>query len=61
MLIRSDVGAQRTRLSWLEHDLMLVHPANPADPRPFIATLHITDDGLSLTTDRTKNLKLHRK
>ncbi len=56
MLIRTNIGALRTRLSWADTDLLLVHPANPTDPRAFIGTLLLTPSGLTLTTDRTKSL-----
>ncbi len=62
MLIRSDIGALRTTLSWAADDLLLVHAGTgPSEARPFIATLGVSADGLTLTTDRTKGLTFRPK
>ncbi len=60
MLLRSNIGTLRARLSWADSDLLLVLPANPSDPRPFLATLQTGAHGLTLTTDRTKSLLFRR-
>ena len=52
--IRSDHGTFNASLSWIADDLLLVHGA----ARAWIATLSVSADGLVLTSDRTKQLRL---
>jgi CubicO group peptidase (beta-lactamase class C family) len=55
--IRSDVGVLHATLSWIDSDLLTVH-REPGGP--WLATLLVTEDGLSLSSDRTKGLRLRR-
>ena len=59
--IRSDSGAIRLSLAWLEPDLLLATtaPARAAG-QGWDAVLRVTPDGLFLTSDRTKALRLNR-
>ena len=53
--IRSDFGALNATLSWIDADLLTVG-SNAG--RPWLATLQVSDGGLRLTSDRTKQLRL---
>lgn len=59
--IRSDHGAIRLSLAWLEPDLLLATTtsARTAD-QGWDAVLRVTPEGLLLTSDRTKALRLDR-
>ena len=59
--IRSDHGAIRLSLAWLEPDLLLATTAPArAVGQGWDAVLRVTPDGLLLTSDRTKALRLNR-
>lgn len=62
LLLRSDVGAIRASLSWIDHDLLIVRtPGNATRPgRPWLGTMQMSPEGLTLATDRTKGLLLRR-
>lgn len=63
MVIRSDYGALRLVLSWIEDDLLMAMPADApvrAPGKPWGAVLRVAADGLVLSTDRTRGLKLTR-
>ena len=63
LVLRSDYGAIRLVLSWIEHDLLMAMPADApirAAGKPWAAVLRVTAHGLALTTDRTKGLHLTR-
>lgn len=58
LLVRSDVGAMRSDLEWIDTDLLAVHPAGQMGlTATFTATLRLVEGGLELTTDRTKGLR----
>jgi len=58
MLIRSDVGAMRATLNWIDEDLMLMRGEGIFGRGGWMASLRVTGDGLELTSDRTKGLLL---
>jgi len=63
LVLRSEYGAIRLALSWIERDLLMAMPADQkvrGAGRPWSAVLRVAPDGLLLTTDRTKDLRLHR-
>ncbi len=55
--IRSDAGTFHAVLSWIDDDLLLLRESEAG---PWLATLLVTEQGLSLTSDRTKRLRLLR-
>lgn len=63
LTIRSDHGALRLALSWIERDLLMAMPAETplrAPGKPWSAVIRVAPDGLVVTTDRTKSLRLAR-
>ncbi|MCC6716713.1 MAG: beta-lactamase family protein [Acetobacteraceae bacterium] len=63
LVLRSDYGALRLALSWIERDLLMALPADApvrGEGKPWAAVLRVEDGGLVLTSDRTKNLRLGR-
>lgn len=62
ILLRSDVGAMRASLSPIDDDLFLLRAPDtaPRPGRPWLGTIQVSSDGLTLTTDRTKGLLLRR-
>lgn len=59
--IRSDHGAIRLSLAWLEPDLLVATSSPARAPgEGWDAVLRTTPDGLILTSDRTKGLRLDR-
>ena len=63
LVVRSEYGALRLALSWIERDLLLAMPADA--PRrgvggAWAAVVRVAADGLAITTDRTKGLRLAR-
>lgn len=61
LTIRSDHGAIRFSLAWLEPDLLIATTAPTRESgRGWDAVVRVADDGLLLTSDRTKGLRLHR-
>ena len=58
LLIRTDIGALRADLSWIDDDLLLVRPRSPAGGRAWLGSLRVTGHDLVLTSDRTKHLVL---
>jgi CubicO group peptidase (beta-lactamase class C family) len=63
LVIRSEYGAFRLALSWIEPDLLMAMPADAplrAPGKPWAAVIRIAPDGLVITTDRTKHLRLAR-
>jgi CubicO group peptidase (beta-lactamase class C family) len=61
LTVRSDHGALRLSLAWLEPDLLVATPPPSRAPGAgWDAVLRVTDDGLVLTSDRTKGLLLRR-
>lgn len=63
LTIRSDYGALRLALSWIEPDLMMAMPADTpvrAAGKPWFAVIRVAPEGLVITTDRTRQLALGR-
>lgn len=63
LVMRSDYGALRLALTWIERDLLMAMPADtPGRPagKPWAAVLRLADRGLVLSTERTRNLPLDR-
>ena len=63
LALRSEYGALRLALSWLERDLLMAMPVDApvrGAGKPWAAVLRVAEDGLVLTTDRTKDLLLAR-
>lgn len=63
LVLRSEYGALRLALSWIERDLLMAMPAEAplrGAGKPWAAVVRVTEDGLVITTDRTKGLCLAR-
>jgi hypothetical protein len=63
LTVRSEYGALRLALTWIEPDLLLAMPADTplrAAGKPWSAVVRVGADGLVVTTDRTKQLHLGR-
>ena len=63
LVLRSEYGALRLALSWVEADLLMAMPAETPLRRagkPWTAVLRVEHDALVLTSDRTKRLRLER-
>ena len=63
LVVRSEYGALRLALSWIERDLLMAMPADAplrAAGKPWTAVVRVEADGLVITTDRTKGLRLGR-
>ncbi len=63
LVLRSEFGAIRLALSWIERDLLMAMPADQpvrGAGKPWAAVLRVTPAGLLLTTDRTRGLRLER-
>ena len=61
--VRSEYGALRLALSWIERDLLMAMPADASlrgAGKPWAAVVRVQGDGLVISTDRTKNLRLAR-
>jgi CubicO group peptidase (beta-lactamase class C family) len=64
LVVRSDYGALRVALSWLEEDLLMAMPADAplrGAGKPWAAVVRVAPGGLVVTTDRTKDLCLARR
>ena len=63
LVLRSEFGALRLALSWIEDDLLMAMPADAPLRQPgksWAAVLRVAPGGLVLSTDRTKGLHLAR-
>ena len=63
LVVRSEYGALRLALSWIERDLLMAMPADAprrGAGKPWAAVVRVQGDGLVISTDRTKNLRLAR-
>lgn len=63
LVVRSEYGALRLALSWLEDDLLMAMPADAprrGPGKPWAAVVRVAPGGLVITTDRTKDLCLAR-
>jgi hypothetical protein len=63
LVLRTDYGALRLALSWIERDLLMAMPADApvrGAGKPWAAVVRVAPDGLVITTDRTKALTLTR-
>jgi hypothetical protein len=64
LVVRSEYGALRLALSWLEEDLLMAMPADAplrGAGKPWAAVVRVAPGGLVVTTDRTKDLCLARR
>ena len=63
LVVRSEYGALRLALSWIERDLLMAMPADAplrGAGKPWAAVVRVMPGGLVISTDRTKGLGLTR-